>query len=84
METVDFYKWTRGLTGVEKAAWDKAATSQKLKIKNESAKTNKLPVFGTYGWTVGDSHYGKDASGGRRRRTRKSKRRQRKTRRRHK
>ena len=84
MEKVDFYKWTRGLTGEEKAAWDKAAASQKVKIERESAKTNKLPVFGTYGWTVGDSHYGKDASGGRRRRTRKTKRRSRKTRRRHK
>jgi hypothetical protein len=84
METVDFNKWTLGLTGVEKAAWDKAAPSQKLKIKNESAKTNKLPVWNSYGWTVGESRYGKDAWGGGRRRTRKSKRRQRKTRRRHK
>ena len=84
MEKVDFYKWTRGLTGEEKAAWDKAAPSQKVKIERESVKINTLPVWNSHGWTVGESRYGKDAWGGGRRRTRKSKRRQRKTRRRHK
>ena len=79
---VDFYKWVRELQGVEMTAWAEAEPIQKKRIEKASDRLNKLPVWTLgEGWMVGTEFYGKNASGGRRRKTKKSKSRSRKTRR---
>jgi hypothetical protein len=82
MQRVDFDKWIDELEGDEKTAWLAATTQQKSKIRGASNRLNKLPVWSSVGgWVVGPEFFGKDVSGGRRRKTKKSKRRSRKTRR---
>jgi len=81
---VDFDTWVRELQGVEKTAWENAVNKQKNNIRGASNRLNKLPVWTSgEGWMVGSEYYGKNASGGRRRKTRKHTRRSRKTRRRY-
>lgn len=82
MQNVDLNTWIKELKGDEAAAWAAATTRQKSKILGASNRLNKLPVWSSMGgWVVGTEFFGKDVSGGRRRKTRKHKRRSRKTRR---